>query len=1094
MKKSFFVVILVLFISIYSFAVKDVRLLRMPDINNDIIAFVYAGDIWSVSSNGGEAKRLTSHKGLELFPKISPDGKYIAFSGEYSGSRQVYVIPVNGGLPKQLTYYNDVGIMPPRGGWDNVILDWTPDSKNILFRSNRTPYGQRNGKYFLISKDGGYEKALQIPEAGFGTFSPDGTKLVYTPISREFRTWKRTKGGRAADVWTYDLKKNVSKRLTNFPGTDQLPFWFKDSIYFVSDRDLRLNIYKYVENSNKPVQITNFKDYDVMWPSGSNGFIAFENGGYIHKLNLETGKTNKVSIDITYDNSNLLPYYKNVKRFVYNATMNNGGKRVVFEARGDLFSVPAKKKGITVNLTKTQGIRETSPEWSPDGKWIAYISDKTGNNEIYILDPKGKKASIQLTDDVKWKSNLTWSPDSKMIIYSMDRKLQLLNVKSKKVIKVDKDNAGNIGDYSWSKDSKWITYSKHNANGLSSIQVYSVVKGKSFAITGMKYNDSSPVFSSCGKYIYFVSDRDFIMNFQKGFSSMEFDFVMTDTSRMYAIALTKDAPNLFKDKNDLEELDVKIDKKDKKSKDKKKSNKNKKKKLKEIKFDLKGINERISAFPIAKGGMFIITDINGKLLYFKDRALRLFDIKTKKDNVVITGAGLRAISADNKKLLYSARGKWGIVDIKPKQKVGKGNLDLSNLIMKIDPRKEWKQIFNDGWRLYRDFFYVSNMHGVDWEGMRKKYSKLLQNLSHRFDLDYIFGEMVGEINVGHTYVNWGDFQRVKRVDTGLLGADIIADYKVKKYKIKKIYIGENWNERTRSPLTEQGINVNENDYILKINGISVTTDENFYKYMENTTGQKISITVAKNADGTNAKKYWIKPIKSELGLFYFDWVQTRRAKVDKLSNGKIAYIHVPNTAIEGNREFFKGLYAYSNKKAYIIDDRYNGGGWDPSKMINKLTQQTTSYWNRRNLDLRQAPGFAVNGPKVMLINHYSSSGGDNFPYLFRKLKLGKLIGTRTWGGLVGYSGTPRLVDGPRFAIPTVGIVGTDGEYIIEGVGMYPDKGYEVYDRSELVAKGQDPTLEKAVKYLLEELKKKTYKKPEGPKDPDRSKWFEHEIK
>ena len=1090
MKRSFIVLILVLFLSIYSFAVKDVRLLRMPDINNDLIVFVYAGDIWSVSAEGGEAKRLTSHKGLELFPKISPDGKFIAFSGEYSGSRQVYVIPANGGLPKQLTYYNDVGVMPPRGGWDNVVLDWTPDSKKILFRSNRTPYGQRNGKYFLISKDGGYEKALQIPEAGFGTFSPDGTKMVYTPISREFRTWKRTKGGRASDVWTYDLKKNVSKRLTTFPGTDQLPFWFKDNIYFVSDRDLRLNIYKYVPNSTKPVQVTRFKNFDVMWPSGSNGQIAFENGGYIHKLDLNTGKTKKVSVDITFDNSNLLPYYKNVKSFAYSATLNNGGKRAVFEARGDLFSVPGKK-GITVNLTKTQGIRETSPDWSPDGKWIAYISDKTGNNELYLLDPKGKKDTVQLTKDKLWKSSVTWSPDSNNILYTMNRKLQLLNIKSKKLITVDKDNAGNIGDYSWSKDSKWITYSKNNSNGLSSIHVYSATKNKSFAITDMKYNDTSPVFSDCGKYIYFTSDRDFVMNFRKGFSSMEFDFVMTDTTRMYAIALTKDAPNIFKEKNDLETVIKKKDKKDKKKKAKKDK---KKKEVKEIKFDLNDINERIVAFPIAKGGIFLISDIGGKVLYFKNRALRLFDIKTKKDNVIITGAGVRAISPDNKKILYSARGKWGIVDLKPKQKVGKGSLNLSGLVMKIDPVKEWKQIFNDGWRLYRDFFYVSNMHGVDWKGMNKKYSKLLKNLSHRFDLDYIFGEMVSEINVGHTYVNWGDFERVKRVDTGLLGADIIADHKVGKYKIKKIYIGENWNERTRSPLTEQGINVNENDYILKINGKTVSISENFYKYLENTAGKRISITVSNKSNGTNAKKYWIKPIRSELGLFYFNWVKTRRAMVDKLSNGKIAYIHVPNTAIEGNREFFKGLYAYSNKKAYIIDDRYNGGGWDPAKMINKLTQQTTSYWNRRNLDLRQAPGFAINGPKVMLINHYSSSGGDNFPYLFRKLKLGKLIGTRTWGGLVGYSGTPRLVDGPRFAIPTVGIVGTDGEYIIEGVGMYPDKGFEVFDRSELVAKGQDPTLEKAVKYLLKELKKKEFKRPKGPKDPDRSKWFEHEIK
>jgi len=1094
MRRIFFVVVLVLFLSLHSFAVKDVRLLRMPDINNNQIVFVYAGDIWSVSATGGEAKRLTSHIGLELFPKISPDGNWIAFSGEYSGSRQIYVIPSKGGVPKQLTYYNDVGIMPPRGGWDNIVLDWTPDSKKILFRSNRTPYGQRNGKYFLISKDGGYEEALQIPEGGLASFSPDGTSLVYAPVSREFRTWKRTKGGRAADVWTYNLKKNIVKRLTTFKGTDHIPFWYKNDIYFVSDRDLRLNIYKYVPNS-KPVQITFFKDYDVMWPSGSNGLIAFEKGGYIYKLDLNTGKNQKVSVNINFDNPNLLPYYKNVKKFVYNATLNNGGKRVVFGARGDLFSVPAKK-GITVNLTRTQGIRETAPVWSPDGKWIAYSSDKTGNNELYLLDPKCVKSSVKLTNDKIWKSSVTWSPDSKKVLYTMDRKLQLLDIKTKKIITVDRDKSGNINDYSWSSDSEWITYSKSNDNGLSSIWAYSVKKGKVLKVTNNKYNDDSPVFSSCGKYIFFVSDRDFDMNFAKGFSSMEFDFVMTNTSRMYAVALTKNAPNIFKEENDLDSLNKSDSDKSDKSKAKKKDKKKDKKlnKSLKIKFDLVGINDRISAFPIKNGRIYIIDIIGSKVLYYKSRGLRLFDLKTKKDNLVISGAGSGAISPDKKKLLYNAMGKWGIINIAPKQKVGTGLLNLNGLIMKIDPQKEWKQIFNEGWRLYRDFFYVYNMHGVDWKAIRVKYSKLLKNLSHRFDLDYIFGEMVGELNVGHTYVNWGDFKRVKRVDTGLLGADIVADYKVKKYKIKKIYIGENWNERTRSPLTEQGVNVNNNDYVLKINDVSVSTNTNFYKYLENTAGKRISITVSKTPDGKVSRKYWIKPLKTEIGLFYYNWVKTRRAMVDKLSNGKIAYIHVPDTAINGNREFFKGLYAYSTKKAYIIDDRYNGGGWDPAKMINKLADKTTSYWKSRNVSLRQAPAFAVNGPMVMLINHYSSSGGDNFPYLFRKLKLGKLIGTRTWGGLVGYGGSPSLVDGPSFAIPSSGIVGTDGQFAVEGVGIYPDKGFEVIDRADLVAKGHDPSLERAVKYLLKELKKKTFVRPNVPKDPNRAKWFEKDIK
>ncbi len=1091
MNKTILIVVSIVLFFGTSFAVKDARLLRTPDINESLVVFVYAGDIWSVPADGGDAKRLTSHEGLELFPKISPDKKWIAFSAEYSGSRQVYIIPSGGGKPIQLTYYNDVGIMPPRGGYDYIVMDWTPDSKQILVRMNRTPYGRRMGKYFLVNIKGGLEKPLQIPECGGGSFSPDGNMIVYTPISREFRTWKRTKGGRAQDVWIYDLKNNKSERITKFSGTDRHPIWHNDKIFYVSDESLTLNFHSYDLKTKKFKQITNFSDFDVLWPSGSDDEIVFEKGGFIHKLNLNTNKVSKITVNIEFDNPNILPYFKNVARNIsrFGATITADGKRAIFDARGDLFSVPAEKNGITLNLTRTSGVREMYPVASPDGKWICYVSDESGDFEYYIIDPLGKKKGRKLTSTKVWKYPVEWSPDSKYFVFSdADRKLQIMNISSGKISFVDRDRSGTIRDYSWSPDSKWIVYTKNGSNKLNSIWVYSLDSLKVSRLTNSTYEDFSPSFSLDGKYIYFVSDRDFDFNFDGGFSTIEFDFVYNKTARLFAVGLTNNSPPLFKDKNDLEATiptDV-----DKKSKEKKK-----KKKEVVVKIDFKNINDRIMVFPLPTGHYGGITEIGeGKAIYFSDGKLQLFNFKKKKSESVMSGIRYLSLSSDKKKILYRSGNTWGIADIKPKIKVKSGKLSMKEVVMKIDPVKEWKQIYNEGWRIYRDWFYVRNMHGVDWEKMRKKYQVLLPYISHRADLDFIFGELVGELNVGHTYVNWGDFKKIKRINTGLLGAELEADKKSGFYKISKIYKGENWNERTRSPLTETGINVKEGDYLLKINNYTVSINDNPYKFLENTAGKKISITVSNTPNMDNAKTYWIKTLQSELDLMYNDMIAAKRKLVDKLSNGRIGYIHVPDTHLAGNRELFKGIYSLNNKEALIIDDRYNGGGWTPRKMIEKLSTSTYAYWKGRDLDLRPAPLFSFNGPLAMLINHYSSSGGDNFPYWFKLKKLGKLIGTRTWGGLVGYGWSPGLVDGPSFAVPMSAIVNRKGEYVVEGVGIYPDEGFEVYDIPEEIAKGNDPSIEKAVKHLLKLLEKKKFKKPENPKDPDRSKWFEKEIK
>jgi tricorn protease len=1093
LKKILLTALIVLGLTASGLAIEDARLLRMPDINGDLIVFVYAGDIWSVPASGGDAHKLTSHLGREIYPKISPDGKWIAYSAEYSGSRQIYVIPSSGGTPRQLTYYNDVGMMPPRGGYDNLTMDWTPDSRAILFRANRTPYGRRMGKYFLVKLDGGLETSLQIPEAGGGTFSPTGKEIVYTPISREFRTWKRYKGGRAQDVWIYDLANDTSQRLTTFEGTDHHPIWYRDKIYYVSDRDLVLNIYAYDLNSRQAEAVTRHTDFDVLWPSGEGGQIVYEKGGYIYRLDLDSNQSEKLTVNISYDFPGVLPYFKNVKDNISSFDISATGKRAVFEARGDIFTVPAEN-GVTYNLTNTQGIREMNPTWSPDGRYIAFDSDRTGEYELYVIDKAENNKLIQLTQNSSaWRYPALWSPDSTKLLFSdKDLDLQILDVKSKKLTKVDKASRFDITDYGWSPDSHWVTYTKDGKNGQPAVWVYSVDNGQTRQLTGDMYGDYSPVFSKDGKYLLFLSDRSFNL----AFSSFEFDYVYNNATRIHAAPLTADTPPLFPDKNDEEE--VKKESADKKAEAEKPEEKKKpeaeKKQIKEaLKIEFEGINDRIIALPPRAGNYGGLAAVEGGILYFAAGALHKFNFSDQKDTVVIQGIRNGALSADGTKFLYQAGPRYGIIGLStPNQKPGDGELNLDSVEMKIEPRKEWKQIFNDGWKIYRDWFYVQNMHGVDWPGMKAKYGKLIPYLSHRADLDFIFGEMVGELNVGHAYVNWGDFPRVERVNTGLLGVELTADEKAGRYLISKIFQGENWNNSTRSPLTEQGINVKEGQYLISLNGFDVTLKDNPYRFLENTVGKTIPIKVNSEPSAEGAKEFQIKPIASELSLFYLDWVKTRRAMVDKLSGGRIGYFHVPDTSVSGNRELYKGFYAFRNKDALIIDERYNGGGFIPDVMVGLLSRTIVSYWGRRGLIPNQTPGVAHVGPKAMLINHYAASGGDAFPYYFRKLNLGTLIGTTTWGGLVGMSGNARLVDGGYLAVPTFGIISTEGEWAVEGLGIPPD--VEVWDRPELVAKGQDPSLEKAVEVLLKELAENPPKKVKKPGEPDRSGWHEKKKK
>jgi tricorn protease len=1059
------------------------RLLRFADIHEDKIVFVYAGDIWIVGSEGGQARRLTSHDGLELFPKFSPDGEWIAFSAEYSGNRQVFVMSTAGGTPRQLTYHNDVGPMPPRGGFDNQVLDWSPDGKLVLFRANRLPWGVRMGRPYVVPFEGGMERPLEVPESGGGMYSPDGTKLVYTPISREFRTWKRYRGGRAQDVWIYDLEAHSAEPVTDHDATDNQPVWVGDTIYFTSDREAgRLNLYAYDTSTRQIDPVTSHEDFDVLWPSAGPRQVVYECGGYLYRFDPSTGDSHRVPIKVTGDFLGRMARFEKVSEQISSGAISPTGKRVVFEARGDLFTVPAEE-GPVRNLTRTPGIRELDPIWSPDGRWIAYLSDRSGEYELYVMaqDGSGEERRIT-TDGDTWRFAPVWSPDSSKIAYG-DTKLRLryVDVDSGRTVDVDTGTYAPIRRYRWSPDSKWLVYDKVGPSRFSSIFVYSLDARQVQRLTDDFTNDYDPDFDPQGRYLYFFSDRDYNLTF----SGYEFNYFYTRPARVYAATLRADGPALLVPKSDEESpASEDADAKDEAEGGAKEGGKKDENGAAPVRIDFDGFAERVVALPGSSDDYDSLAAADKGVIFVQgrgpDAAVKMFLVEGEKTETLLPGIRAYDASSDGKKLLYRMNDTYGIVDLKPGQKPGDGKLKLDDMVMKVEPEAEWRQIFVDGWRITRDWFYDAGMHGVDWGAVRRLYEPLVDSVAHRADLDYIFGEMGGELNAGHYYVNWGDMPRPERIDGGLLGAEIEADASGY-FRVAKIFPGENWHDEFRSPLTVAGVDVSEGDLILAVDGRSTRDVKNFYELLENTVGQQVTLLVNHEPDVEGAREEVVRPVARETNLRYLDWVQSRRQRVDELSGGRIGYIHLPNTAAAGNRELRKYFYPQSDKDALIIDVRYNGGGFIPDRMIELVSRKPLSYWARRGVEPTRTPGYAHDGPKACLINAYSASGGDAFPYYFRMAGLGPLIGMRTWGGLIGLSGNPGFMDGGSVSVPTFRFYDVDGEWAVENVGVEPD--IEVLDRPDLVAKGEDPTLEEAVKVLMEDLRKNPPSAPVEPAPP-----------
>lgn len=1039
-----------------AYQTQDTRLLRFPDIHKESVTFVYAGDIYIANTKTGKSTRLTDHIGFETFPKFSPDGSQIAFSAQYNGSRQVYVMNRDGSDLKQLTYYNDVGVMPPRGGFDYRVLDWTPDGKHIVFRANRTPYGQRVGRPYIVPAAGGLEQPLAIPETGGGMLSPDGKQYVYTPIDREFRTWKRTRGGRAQDVWVYDLENNKSKQLTTDRATDQQPTWVNNNIYYVSDREYTLNLYKHQDGKN-PIKVTNHSDFDVLWPSAGPNAIVYENGGYLYRFDDATQQSEKLSINVQGNREHTMAYSKNVSDFIDSMDVSHDGKRVLFTARGELFSVPVKN-GPTRNLSHTPKGREISATWSPNGRYIAYMSDETGEYEIYLKDRANNNQVKQLTSNGSiWRFEPVWSPDNKKLLFSdQNHTLWWLDIKTGKQRKIDtaKYNEDGLTSYIWSPNSEDIVFVKNNENRYASLWHYNLKDKRVTRLTDDMSSETNPAFSPDGQQLYFTSERDFNLTF----SSYEFDYMFNNATRLYSVAVNSKIKPLNTPLSDeISIVDSKANKDDKKSA-----------KAPSNYIESNGFMNRVVALNVPAGNYGALSGVKDGVLTLSAGELKL--VPNAVDGEVATiaaGVSNYKVSANAEHIIARAGKNISVIKPEAKQDLKATQLNLQDMVLKIDPQTEWAQMYREGWRTLRDWFYDENHHGQDWDAILARYQPMADAIAHRADLDYVLSEIAGEINSGHIYVNSGDMPTSPRLQHGLLGAEISA-HKSGFVKIETIFKGENWHENFRSPLNETGINANVGDYIIAVNGRSVKSVVNFYELLENTQGKSVELLLSKSPSLKNSWKVMVTPIASETGLRYLQWAQSRAEYVNKLSDGRIGYVHLPNTHYEGNRSLFKNFLPQTNKEAMIIDDRYNGGGFIPEHMITWLARKPLNYWKRRGVEPTKTPQFAHDGPKAMLINGYSSSGGDALPYYFRQAGLGKLIGTRTWGGLIGISGNPGLVDGGSVIAATFRILDNEGNWIIENEGVSPD--IEVIDRPELIQAGQDPSIERAVKELLKELK------------------------
>lgn len=1064
----------------------EARLLRFPTIHNDTVAFTYAGNLYSVPAAGGVARRLTSHDGNEMFPHFSPDGKWIAFTGQYDGNTEVYVMPAAGGVPKRLTYTATLGRdeVSDRMGPNNIVMAWHPDGKRILFRSRMNTFNDFIGDLFLVDIDGHLPEQLPLPRGGFGTFSPDGKAFAYNRIFREFRTWKRYRGGMADDVWLYNFDTKKTENLTNNAALDTFPMFHSTGVYFVSDRDAnkKVNLYRVDPKTKGTKQLTQFSDYDIKFPSINGDNIVFENGGHLYRFEIKGEKLSKVPVQLNEDFSSGRGGLVSVRNNITNVEISPDGKRAMFDARGDIFTVPAQN-GPTRNLTQTPGVHERNSVWSPDGKWIATVSDASGEDEIVLIPQAGGKPVQITTGGNVYKYEIAWSPDSKKIAWTdRSQRLQYIDIASKQVKQVAKSEAFELRNFCWSPDSNWIAYTFPEVRAFARIYLYNLNDAKATPVTDGFYGSGSPFFSGDGKYLFFVSARDF----SPTYGQTEFNHIYNNMQRIYFTTLSKATASPFAPKSD--EVVIKEEKKadEKKPEEKKPDDKKpEEKKPEPIKVDLDGIIDRTLSLNVAPANYGDLRSVGSAVYYNRGGQLHVYDLSAPAPKEVALGpVNGYEISADGKKMIISrGPGQYSIIDT-PKGPIAPGGdtLKLDGLEVRLDRHAEWNQMFHECWRQMRDFFYDPNLHGVDWVAMKKKYEPLVAHVNHRADLTYIIGEMISELNCGHAYVGGGELPSVNKINMGLLGASLKQDAKTGTLQVGKIIPGANWSSRLRSPLTENGANIKEGDYILSINGMAVKDLANPNIALMGTAGRPTVLKINKEPKEEGSREVTISPLSDESELRYHAWVEHNRKYVEEKTGGQVGYLHIPDMLQNGLNQFTRQFYPQTNKKALIIDDRGNGGGNVSPMITERLRRELVMIGISRNGAPSTDPGGMHVGPKCMLLNEFSASDGDIFPYRFKTYGMGKLIGKRSWGGVVGIRGTLPLLDGGTLNRPEFSRYDRDGkEWIMEGYGVDPDIVVD-NDPAEEYA-GKDAQLDRAIALMLEELKTKGKEIPKPPVYP-----------
>lgn len=1062
-----------------SFAQIDAGLFRFPDVSQTQIVFTYANDLWIIPKQGGTAQRLSSPAGVESFPKFSPDGKSIAFSGNYDGNQDVYVIPSAGGIPVRLTQH----------GMNDRVVDWHPDGKRILFASGRESGRERFNQLYTITPAGGMATKLPLAYGEFASYSPDGKQMALTFHTQVFRTWKRYRGGDNADIHLFSFANSGSENIsaTN-DAANELPMWHGDHIYFLSDRgpEMRMNLWRYDISKKTNQQLTNYKEYDVHFPSLGPEEIVYEAGGKLYLFNMASQQSKEVPVNVVMDNASLKPASETVDRNIQHLGISPDGNRVLIEARGDLFSVPAEN-GYVKNLTRSSGSAERHPAWSPDGSRIAYWSDESGEYELWVLDPNKENSAKKLTSyGAGYRYNLFWSPDSKKLAF-IDKamRIKIYDVNNGQTIDVDKGlrmSHGQLEGFScnWSPDSRWLTYTRDVENYHSAIFIYDVVNKKSTQASSGYYNCFSPVFDREGKYIYLLTRQ----SFSPVYSSIDNTFIYPNSTQPAVIHLKSSTPSLLSPKNDKVEVKKEESGADSAKKKDSPSADDKKPKISPVEIDLTGLESRLVLLPVKAGNYGNLTTVKGKIIYQAfphagvsgaKTVLKYFDIEKREEKTILEDADRYWLSADGKKILVQRQNTWAVLKPEENQKFEKP-LRTSEMTMVVNPKQEWKQLFMDTWRLERDYFYDDNMHGVDWKQAKDRYLKMLDGAMTREEVNFILGELIAELNASHTYRGGGDEEQEKREAVGYLGVDWQADGNY--YKIKKIIRGASWDAEVRSPLDMPGVNVKEGSYILAINGVPLNTAEEPYAAFRGLAKKTIELTYNTTASWTGAKTAIVETLDDESRLRHLAWIEENRKRVEEATNGDAGYIYVRSTGIDGQNELMRQFNAQWDKKALVIDERFNSGGQIPDRFIEMLNRTPLAFWDIRDGETWPWPPFAHFGPKVMLINGWSGSGGDAFPDYFRKKGLGPLIGARTWGGLIGISGVPALIDGGGITVPTFRMYNPDGTWFKEGHGVDPD--IEVPEDLTAMAKGTDPQLERAITEIKDLLKKKPFKRPAPP--------------